>query len=146
RLHPGLNLRERRLRISGQALALEPVLLRWQPHRLRQEGHEIDDGERVAALLVTDLALAGVIDGGQDVDTGRGGRLAHTRNVLLPGRPSERVDVSRATVTAERRRVVDLDVLEARDRAQDRARARPVEVLLRVARVVVERHLPRDRP
>ena len=48
-------------------------------------------------------------------------------------------------MTAERGGVVDLHVLEPGDRAEDRSRARPVEVLLRVARVIVEGHPALDR-
>src|SRR3989442_15695372 len=50
-----------------QALALEPVRRRLETHGRRQQRDVVDDLERMRPLLVADLAMAGVGDGGEVV-------------------------------------------------------------------------------
>jgi hypothetical protein len=115
-------------------------------HRLAEQVYVIDDREWVARLFQADLPVAGVIDGGKDIDARVPRCVQNAGDGFLPLRTADPSDPLRSAVPPQSVRIFDVDQFETRDRPQDRPCALPVEIGLRLARMVVHGDPLLDRP
>ena len=115
-------------------------------HRLAKQAYVIDNGEWVARLFLADLTVAGVIEGGEDIHARVPRCVQNARDGFLPLGPANPSDPLRSAVPPQRDRIFDANQFETGDRPQDPARILPVEIGLRVTRMVMDSNPLLDPP